>query len=214
MSRMATNWMAAAAAVLLLLLLRQEGAQACSCSALHPQQAFCRSDVVMKATVVGATEVGDNFQYIKYDINQTKMYKGPNKDFDAIYTGSNPMACGVELNNGTEYLIMGRLKPDGSLHIDLCSFLSVPWEISRVMQKKSVLKLYQMGCACTITRCTSVPCGVSSRAECLWTDYLTEKKTYGGQARHFACIKRADGSCAWYRGNVSPKKEFMDIEDP
>ncbi|XP_057673907.1 metalloproteinase inhibitor 2-like [Corythoichthys intestinalis] len=204
----------AAALVLLCAWWQQEGAQACSCSGLHPQQAFCYSDVVMKAKVVGVTVDGELPGYIKYDINQTKMYKGPNKNFDAIYTASDSAMCGVELNNGTEYFIMGRLRSNGSLHINLCSFLSVPWEITKAMQKKSVLQQYQMGCGCTITRCSSVPCGISGPAECLWTDYLTEKKTFGEQARHFACIKRGDGSCAWYRGNASPKKEFMDIEDP
>lgn len=41
-----------------------------------------------------------------------------------------------------------------------------------------------------------------------------EKKVIGEQAKHFACIKRSDDSCAWYRGSAPPKKDFMDIEDP
>lgn len=65
-----------------------------------------------------------------------------------------------------------------------------------------------------ITRCTSIPCLISSPSECLWTDWVMEKAVYGQQAKHFACIKRSDDSCAWYRGAAPPKKDFMDIEDP
>lgn len=65
-----------------------------------------------------------------------------------------------------------------------------------------------------ITRCTSIPCLISSPSECLWTDWVMEKAVYGEQAKHFACIKRSDDSCAWYRGVAPPKKDFMDIEDP
>ncbi|MGH0176047.1 UNVERIFIED_CONTAM: hypothetical protein FKN15_007259 [Acipenser sinensis] len=53
-----------------------------------------------------------------------------------------------------------------------------------------------------------------SENECLWTDWLTDKSLNGHQAKHFACIKRTDGSCSWYRGGSPPEKEFMDISDP
>lgn len=65
-----------------------------------------------------------------------------------------------------------------------------------------------------ITHCTSIPCMISSPAECLWTDWVMEKTVNGEQAKHFACIKRSDDSCAWYRGAAPPKKDFLDIEDP
>ncbi|XP_061702905.1 metalloproteinase inhibitor 2-like [Syngnathoides biaculeatus] len=197
----------------LVLLCSWKEAQGCSCAATHPQQAFCQADVVIKAKVVGGKADGDFIKPIKYDIKQTKMFKGPDKDFDAIYTAPTSSLCGVTLAKGIEYLIAGRLESDGSLHVTLCNFLE-PWDVLSATQKKSLVQRYQMGCDCKITRCTSVPCGISSPAECLWTDYLTEKMTNGKQARHFACIMRSDGSCAWYRGAASPKKEFMDIEDP
>lgn len=65
-----------------------------------------------------------------------------------------------------------------------------------------------------ITRCISIPCMISGPAECLWTDWVIEKTVNGEQAKHFACIKRSDDSCAWYRGAAQPKKDFLDIEDP
>lgn len=65
-----------------------------------------------------------------------------------------------------------------------------------------------------ITHCSSIPCMISAPNECLWTDWVIERKVSGQQAKHFACIKRSDGSCAWYRGAAPPKKDFLDIEDP
>lgn len=65
-----------------------------------------------------------------------------------------------------------------------------------------------------ITRCTSIPCMITSPAECLWLDWVMEKSVNGQQAKHYACIKRSDDSCAWYRGSAPPKRDFLDIEDP
>lgn len=64
------------------------------------------------------------------------------------------------------------------------------------------------------TALRSIPCYISSPDECLWMDWVTEKSINGHQAKFFACIKRSDGSCAWYRGAAPPKQEFLDIEDP
>lgn len=69
-------------------------------------------------------------------------------------------------------------------------------------------------CPPQITRCPMTPCYISSPDECLWMDWVTEKNINGHQAKFFACIKRSDGSCAWYRGAAPPKQEFLDIEDP
>ncbi|XP_029294134.1 metalloproteinase inhibitor 2b [Cottoperca gobio] len=206
---------------ILFLWRVEEIAEACSCSPAHPQQAFCNSDVVIRAKVVGEQEVdvgndiyGNPIKRIKYDIKQMKMFKGPANDIDAIYTAPTSAVCGVNLeNNGKEYLITGKLETDGTMHITLCDFLE-PWDALSDTQKKSLTQRYEMGCDCKITRCTSIPCVLNSPTECLWTDWLIEQKVNGRQAKHFACIKRSDDSCAWYRAAAPPKKEFMDIEDP
>lgn len=65
-----------------------------------------------------------------------------------------------------------------------------------------------------IVRCPSLPCEISAPEECLWTDLMIEKQVYGRQANHYACIKRADNSCSWYRGVSSPKNEFLNGEEP
>ncbi|KAM9844232.1 metalloproteinase inhibitor 2b [Aulostomus maculatus] len=207
---------------LLFLWRVEEVAEACSCSPAHPQQAFCNSDVVIRAKVVGEQEFdagkdgyGNPIKQIKYDIKQIKMFKGPNQDIHAVYTAPSSAVCGVTLdaNDKKEYLITGKMKDDGTMHITLCDFIE-QWEAMTDTQKKSLVQRYEMGCDCKITRCTSIPCMISGPNDCLWTDWVIEKTVNGEQAKHFACIKRSDDSCAWYRGAAPPKKDFLDIEDP
>ncbi|KAK6478241.1 metalloproteinase inhibitor 2-like [Huso huso] len=211
------------ATLILLLLWRVEQiAEACSCSPIHPQQAFCNADVVIRAKVVGGKEVdsgndiyGNPIKRIQYEIKQLKMFKGPDKLIMAVFTAPSSAVCGVtlETNGKKEYLISGKAEGDEKMHVTLCDFI-IPWDSLSATQKKSLNQRYEMGCECKISRCPSIPCMITAPDECLWTDWVTEKSINGRQAKHYSCIKRNDGSCAWYRGVAPPKKEFLDIEDP
>ncbi|XP_056144558.1 metalloproteinase inhibitor 2b [Lampris incognitus] len=209
-------------ATLAMLFLWRAGeiAEACSCSPAHPQQAFCNADVVIRAKVVGGQEVeagndvyGNPITRIKYDIKQIKMFKGPDRDIDAVYTAPSSALCGLTLHAKREYLFTGKLEADGTMHVTLCDFIET-WEGMTATQKQNLIQRYEMGCDCKITRCASIPCMISTPEECLWTDWVIEMSMSGPQAKHFACIKRSDGSCAWYRGAAPPKKDFLDIKDP
>nr|1BQQ_T Chain T, METALLOPROTEINASE INHIBITOR 2 [Bos taurus]1BUV_T Chain T, PROTEIN (METALLOPROTEINASE INHIBITOR (TIMP-2)) [Bos taurus] len=184
----------------------------CSCSPVHPQQAFCNADIVIRAKAVNKKEVdsgndiyGNPIKRIQYEIKQIKMFKGPDQDIEFIYTAPAAAVCGVSLDIGgkKEYLIAGKAEGNGNMHITLCDFI-VPWDTLSATQKKSLNHRYQMGCECKITRCPMIPCYISSPDECLWMDWVTEKNINGHQAKFFACIKRSDGSCAWYRGAAPP----------
>lgn len=177
---------------------------------------------MIRAKVVSGKEVdsgkdiyGNPIKRTQYEIKQIKMFKGPDKDIEFIYTAPSSSVCGVQLDAGgkKEYLIAGKAEGNGKMHVTLCDFI-VPWDTLSTTQKKSLNHRYQMGCECKITRCPMIPCYIASPDECLWMDWVTEKSINGRQAKFFACIKRSDGSCAWYRGAAPPKKEFLDIEDP
>ncbi|XP_077590544.1 metalloproteinase inhibitor 2-like [Stigmatopora nigra] len=190
--------------VLTLLLLHlvglREVVRGCSCFPTHPQQSFCQADFAMKAVILKRTDVNTaidftdfGFNNIKYDIQVLKLFKGPKMNLDAVYTGSNSAACGIHLINGTEYFLSGYLDLKGFLHVSLCGFVQ-RWEDLSSTQKRGVEWNYKNGCNCKITRCASIPCG-STFAECLWSDYQTL-----AVFRHFACVEKSDGSCAWFRG--------------
>nr|XP_057905845.1 metalloproteinase inhibitor 2-like [Doryrhamphus excisus] len=197
--------------VLLCTWRLQEAVQACTCGdSVHPQTAFCQADVVIKAKVLGRKLVGGIEESVKYDIKQMQMFKGPRRNIDAVYTPSSSAACGVSLNNNVEYLLTGRLASNGLLHVGLCDFMT-PWDNLSASQKTNLVAHYKMGCACQITHCYAFPCKLSRPAECLWTDFVT-KLGNREQARHFACVKRSHGYCAWYRGTLFPKKGYMDTK--
>uniref|UniRef100_A0A5F9DFE9 Metalloproteinase inhibitor 2 n=1 Tax=Oryctolagus cuniculus TaxID=9986 RepID=A0A5F9DFE9_RABIT len=175
-----------------------------------------RAKAVSEKEVDSGNDIyGNPIKRIQYEIKQIKMFKGPDKDIEFIYTAPSSAVCGVSLDVGgkKEYLIAGKAEGDGRMHITLCDFI-VPWDSLSSTQKKSLNHRYQMGCECKISRCPMIPCYISSPDECLWMDWVTEKNINGHQAKFFACIKRSDGSCAWYRGAAPPKQEFLDIEDP
>ncbi|XP_049601589.1 metalloproteinase inhibitor 2-like [Syngnathus scovelli] len=179
--------------------LQEEGVQACSCFPTHPQQLYCQADVVViKAKIVGVMpgEQGKN-RLTKYDIKQIKTFKGPMQFFDAIYTGANSALCGVSLTEGTEYLLMGRLHLDGSLHLSLCDFYQPLEALSNI--QKHLLYHYGKGCVCMIRSCFTYPCCMSGPTECLWTDFLPGKVGNRVQAQNYTCVKMSDGCCAWHQ---------------
>ncbi|EPQ18924.1 Metalloproteinase inhibitor 2 [Myotis brandtii] len=184
--------------------------------ARDPRQNSPGAKVVSEKEVGSGNDVyGNPIKRIQYEIKQIKMFKGPDRDIEFIYTAPSSAICGVSLDVGgkKEYLIAGKADGNGKMHITLCDFI-VPWDTLSTTQKKSLNHRYQMGCECKITRCPMIPCYISSVDECLWMDWVTEKSINGHQAKFFACIKRNDGSCAWYRGAAPPKQEFLDIQDP
>lgn len=65
-----------------------------------------------------------------------------------------------------------------------------------------------------INTCYTVPCASTGDNECLWTDWLLDNSLNGEQARQYACIRRSDTTCSWYRGGPPPEKDFLDMTDP
>nr|XP_057905849.1 metalloproteinase inhibitor 2-like [Doryrhamphus excisus] len=180
--------------VLLCVWRLQEEAEACRCFPEHPQTAFCKADIVIKAKVLGMELLSEHER--KYLIKQTKMFKGDHRDIDGVYTAVSPSACGVTLTIGVEYLLSGRLTPEGLMHVVICDFID-PWNSLTANQKSNLVHNYQNGCNCEITSCHTPPCR-SRPFECSWTDVVSSWYN-GPQANNFACLKRG-GSCGWVRG--------------
>ncbi|XP_064841807.1 metalloproteinase inhibitor 2-like [Oncorhynchus masou masou] len=169
----------------LFLWLVEDIADACKCSPPHPQKAFCDAEIVIRAKVVGKETVSDA---IKYDIQQIKMFKCPDRVIHAVFTAPSPAACGVTLDLNKEYLFTGKLET-GRMYVTLCGY-NLPWEDLSAAQKNSLTHRYQRGCDCKIIHCTSLPCPISTTDACLWMDWGTNN------GQNLACIK-INGSCAW-----------------
>ncbi|XP_041618134.1 metalloproteinase inhibitor 4 isoform X2 [Vulpes lagopus] len=145
------------------------------------------------------------------------MFKGFEKvkDVQYIYTPFDSSLCGVKLeaNSQKQYLLTGQVLSDGKVFIHLCNYIE-PWENLSFLQRESLNHHYHLNCGCQITTCYTVPCTISAPNECLWTDWLLERKLYGYQAQHYVCMKHVDGTCSWYQGHLLLRKEFVDIIQP
>uniref|UniRef100_A0A8C9ST40 Metalloproteinase inhibitor 4 n=3 Tax=Scleropages formosus TaxID=113540 RepID=A0A8C9ST40_SCLFO len=213
----------AALALLLLALGRLELAEGCSCNPTHPQEQFCSSDVVIRAKIIGEKVVSPSnnssphMKMIQYEVKLMKMFKGFEKvrDIQYIYTPFYSSLCGIKLNskNKVQYLIFANILSDGKISVELCNLVE-PWKHLTMSQKKNLNYRYHMGCSCKISTCHTLPCTTSLEKECLWTDWLLDDNLTGDQARNFACMKRNDGSCSWYRGAPLLGKNFLDLNDP
>lgn len=191
-------------------------AGACTCMPSHPQDAFCSSDIVIRAKVVGKKLLDDGFfGTMRYTVKQMKMYRGFNKvqHVQYIYTEASDSLCGVRLQvNKFQYLITGRVY-EGKVYTGICNFI-MPWEKLTLLQRKGLNHRYQLGCSCKIKRCFHLPCAVTSKNECLWTDMLTHQGHLGHQAKSYACVQQKDGHCSWYRGAAPPDKSRINSTDP
>uniref|UniRef100_A0A8D2DNT4 Metalloproteinase inhibitor 4 n=1 Tax=Sciurus vulgaris TaxID=55149 RepID=A0A8D2DNT4_SCIVU len=209
----------------LLALLRPPGlGEACSCVPAHPQQHFCNSGVVIRAKVssekivTASDDPSDPQKLMRYEIKQTKMFKGFEKvkDIRYVYTPTVPPLCGVRLiaNNQKQYLLTGDVLSDGKIFINLCNEV-LPWENVSSAQRESLNHGYLINCGCKITTCYSADCTNLIRNECLWTDWLLERTLYGNQAQHFICKKNADSTCSWQLVHHHPlRKALVDIIQP
>lgn len=65
-----------------------------------------------------------------------------------------------------------------------------------------------------IKPCHYLPCFVTSKNECLWTDMLSHFGYPGYQSRHYACIQQKEGYCSWYRGMTARDKTTINATDP
>ncbi|XP_022045031.1 metalloproteinase inhibitor 3 [Acanthochromis polyacanthus] len=190
--------------------------EGCSCALTHPQDAFCNSDIVIRAKVVGKKLLRDGpFGTMRYTVKQMKMYKGFDKvqHVQHIYTDASESLCGVKFDiNKYQYLITGRVY-DGKVYTGLCNF-NERWERLSLAQKKGINHRYQLGCNCRIKPCHYLPCFVTSKNECLWTDMLSHFGYPGYQSRHYACIQQKEGYCSWYRGMTARDKTTINATDP
>ncbi|KAI9520992.1 hypothetical protein NQZ68_010693 [Dissostichus eleginoides] len=209
-----------------LLLLgagMEEVVEGCSCHPAHPQQLFCSAEIVIRAKISGEKIVSPSnssspyMKMIQYEIKMIKMFKGFNKakDIQYVYTPVFSSLCGVKLdsNNKAGYLLSGSMWSDGRISIGQCDLVE-SWDNLSVSQKKNLNYRYQMGCECRINTCYTVPCASTGENECLWTDWLLDNSLNGEQARQYACIRRSDTTCSWYRGGPPPEKDFLDLADP
>ncbi|XP_072884895.1 metalloproteinase inhibitor 4-like [Hemitrygon akajei] len=176
--------------------------EACSCGPAHPQQHVCHSDVVVKGKVVSSELIsGDNSQWIRYELQQQKVFKGLEKmnPVQYVYSPYTDYLCGLVIqpeNLNEDYLLSGNIDSDGRLYVTLCGF-NKPWAEVTAAQKMGLNGTYEASCECAIISCHALPCSLTADDQCLWTDGLFFRDWAGTQAKRFACQPRQSGLCHW-----------------
>ncbi len=87
-------------------------------------------------------------------------------------------------------------------------YSSHTWSDKAQLNKRSSVLCFQ------IKPCHYLPCFVTSKNECLWTDMLSQFGYPGYQTRHYACIQQKEGYCSWYRGMSARDKLIINTTDP
>ncbi|XP_020832124.1 metalloproteinase inhibitor 1 [Phascolarctos cinereus] len=188
----------------LLLATTRQPVKACSCGPRHPQEDFCRSDVVVTAKFLSVPQLNHTLHHLQYKIKVIKKFKG----FDAVggitlvpkflTTPAEESLCGYRhkaLSKNQEYLVAARLL-EGQLYVTTCSFVR-PWSSLSPAQQLGFNQTYATGCSCQVQHCLSVPCSVESDTNCLWTDSLTSSPGEGSQSLHMACLPSKSSLCSW-----------------
>uniref|UniRef100_A0A8C9UTN1 Metalloproteinase inhibitor 3 n=1 Tax=Spermophilus dauricus TaxID=99837 RepID=A0A8C9UTN1_SPEDA len=172
--------------------------------------------LLIRAKVVGKKLVKEGpFGTLVYTIKQMKMYRGFTKmpHVQYIHTEASESLCGLKLEvNKYQYLLTGRVY-DGKMYTGLCNFVE-RWDQLTLSQRKGLNYRYHLGCNCKIKSCYYLPCFVTSKNECLWTDMLSNFGYPGYQSKHYACIRQKGGYCSWYRGWAPPDKSIINATDP
>lgn len=81
---------------------------ACSCIApVPPAQALAESDAVFLGTVqeVDRDTFTNSINSVTYTFTRSKIWKGPESVMIAVKTADNSASCGVNLDEGKEYLV-------------------------------------------------------------------------------------------------------------
>ncbi|GCB83020.1 hypothetical protein scyTo_0023712, partial [Scyliorhinus torazame] len=163
---------------------------------------------VIKGKIVGSKVIAmDNssdpnaFQWIQYEVQQQKMYKGFEKveRIRHVYTPLADFVCGMVLRAdemNEEYVLTGSLGTDGKVFISICSF-NRPWSQLTLAQQAGLERIYEAGCHCTVVPCLSLPCGVTAGSQCLWTDGIFTGNWNGTQSQRYACSMKPTGLCQW-----------------
>uniref|UniRef100_A0A3P8X651 TIMP metallopeptidase inhibitor 4 n=1 Tax=Cynoglossus semilaevis TaxID=244447 RepID=A0A3P8X651_CYNSE len=189
--------------VLVLLGAALEAAvEGCSCHPAHPQQLFCTAEIVIRAKISGEKIVSpsnSSSPYMKMIQYEIKMIKVRTVDLLLLFIGVLKYWSIVtkEKSNLEEETF-----PESSI------LSSCPVQGGVRGQSSTLLLCPQ------INTCYTVPCASTGDNECLWTDWLLDNSLNGEQARQYACIRRFDTTCSWYRGGPPPEKDFLDITDP
>ncbi|XP_056590470.1 metalloproteinase inhibitor 3-like [Triplophysa dalaica] len=182
--------------------LNIQTAESCHC-ALHPQDQFCTSEIVILADVTRkGGSVKDKKKLYRYKIQLIKVLKGFINAKRIKYVYTDPSSCGITLDQG-RYVLSGYQFKYG-IEVEMCD-LAERWDHLSLAEQENFKHTYKMGCDCTISTCSGSPCCPQSENECKWDAKSPHYLAY-------ACLKDNDGYCSWYWQSSRIEEDEMCME--
>ena len=161
------------------------------------------SSVIHAKVLPNYTVEGDKHKIRVYELKILNIYKGS----DLLINRTNEAqvkayADAVELENGTEYLLTGKIRSE-KLKLNLGSLVE-QWATVTPAYLAGINGFYAQNCECHITPCFGQPC--EPLKGCDVSLRLLREFYQGCEWRHSYCVKNALGSaCSWHE-----TAEYMD----
>ncbi|XP_057314039.1 metalloproteinase inhibitor 3-like [Hydractinia symbiolongicarpus] len=184
-------------------------AESCMCMPTHPQNAFCKSEFVLKAAVTSwrrYTFIKNYELFVQmgippprmayYSISVVKIFKGKDKiqhllKNPVFFTHAQDIIsnCGKFFNKGEKYLLAGRLV-DGQMQTSMCDMNSKWHDVTKQM-KLGINGMYD--CNCAVATCVDGYC--DRKNSCKW-NVTWDKPIDECSMNHRSCGKSEKG-CVW-----------------
>ncbi|XP_033745747.1 metalloproteinase inhibitor 2-like [Pecten maximus] len=157
---------------------------------VHPQEAFCKADFVIKATVEGLTNYGDDPLTPEFDpqdeytVIVEEIFKGnvTKGCYEIVWAFRDTLPCGVGLTIDQTFLLSGT-EESGDLILDPCG-LHTNWNDVTSHMKIGVNKRYKKNCQCEIgeSKCQIDPSLISEQKDCF--------------CKYATCVESTKAGCA------------------
>jgi len=111
--------------LLIAIVYYLDSTDACSCLRREPEAHYCHSEFVA-VLKIGTSHEESEFQFY-YDFTVEQVLRSTEKGkksltTNRILTASNSALCGVSLQEGKQYVIVGYTDTEGNARIGLCNY--------------------------------------------------------------------------------------------
>ena len=146
-----------------------------------------------------------------YTLQVTEVYKGHHKVKQSIgqdketgrvklYTPSSRISCRVSLKKNENYLLGGRVSPDGMLQASSCNWAR-KWNTMTWDEKWNLQVSYKLNCECNVNTCfgeRGCKAQTSNKMACGF-NFLAPRYANACRTKHQYCRLDSDTqSCAWF----------------
>ncbi len=204
--------------LLMVGVLLPAAVRGCTCMPSHPQQDFCRADLVIKGTIQSSQLISaasilpqrlGQPDIITYTINVESVKKGDqhqalwgSENTLRINTTASESSCGVPGLAVRQQYVLSVMVVNGRGSLNFCHFHRVYSELTTT-QRRGINGAYSGGCSpqCQIDTCWAYgncPVTAPDDTTCMHGNRQTHEDCY---YYHGYCRARPNGKCVWKKAS-------------